>query len=202
MISEAMWQEPTLTTWARSFNYFINPLEGTAVDKNLRIPGERHNPPANHPNLSFADGKVLMHEHDGAFKNWTDPQYRISSTRLDARWTMLHELGHLLFNLADEYLAGEHWEADCPAPPCHQNNWKDESQATADVVLYPGKTATDVHEIGYELNLKSGWYKICAAHCQMDAPDPANPDRTIPATFDLPCADRILYLMLFGSKVP
>lgn len=214
MITEAMWHDPTLRASARAFNYFINPLSGVAVDRERVDDGERHNRPDNHKNLSFAEGLVLMHQHS-FLQDWSDYLWRILSTEIEARWTLLHELGHLVFGLADELMAapgtdlsGGHWEVSCPAPPCYHNNWKDEAVAEADVVHYPGKTAADVRKMGTEAPLQPGdppgqdWYKLCVDLCQMDAPAPMDVARKVPGTFDVPCAQRIRYWMLFGKKVP
>lgn len=174
MITEAMWHDPTLREFTKSFNYYINPVPGTA--------GGIPVPPANWKIIkAFAEAMVLMHETD-----LDDFAYGpLISTEVQNRGTFLHELAHVLFLCMDEYKCGEHDQYE------HlPNNWVllDDARAAA-----PSrhKTASDAAEIG------DGWSKLCAATCVLNDEDPQNP-----GTFDAPCVDRLLERFLLLRRFP
>ncbi len=109
---------------SRFFNFYINPLPGTA--KNYQFPPVLHEKPVNWSQLTFAEAHAIMHW--GELRDYT--LGTLFSTELQNRGTMLHEVGHALFGLADEYAYGSHWEADF-----YQNIWFKRKKAKQDAPL-------------------------------------------------------------------
>ncbi len=175
MIRDAVFAEPSIRTWKRQFNFYINPLTGHATDYDRIAIDGLHQTPTNWANLSFAEVKVLMHQND--LRDYASGG--LFSTERQNRGTMMHEGGHGMFGLADEYPGGSHWQAaDYP------NNWSTLAGAQTDA---PGrhKTAADARQMG-----TSGWYKICADACQM------NTSGLVRSDYDAPCADRVLFSII------
>lgn len=120
-IDSTFHQEDWVRRFRSSYNFFINPVTAIARDFDS---GLSHVLPSNSANLSFAQGKVILHFHDirdQAGSGYFSAEYYV-------RGTMLHESGHSLYRLADEYDANSasHWEeADFP------NNWDNKSDAEA-----------------------------------------------------------------------
>jgi hypothetical protein len=172
MITAAVFAEPSIKLWNTQFNFYINPLTGTATDYD-RIPTDgTHQKPTNWANLSFAEAKVLMHQNN--LRDYaTDGLF---STEQQNRGTMIHEGGHSLFGLADEYSGGAHWQA-----AEYPNNWDTLAGAQADAPDRH-KTAADARQIG-----TSGWYKLCTDTCAMKVSGLVRND------YDVPCTDRVIY---------
>jgi hypothetical protein len=177
MIKEAFFAEPTIKHWNRQFNFYINAQPGTATDyyaATRQQNSEYHKLPLNDSNLTFADAKVIMHrEHlrdyayggsDGVF-----------STEMYQLGTMMHESGHTLFELADEYYEGDHFQHET-----YPNNWYGEDAAQEDAPQRH-KSIDDVTHIEH------GWYKICAGYCQMK-----NTGAYL-TCYDSPCSDRVVH---------
>ncbi|UCF70182.1 MAG: hypothetical protein JSW49_08260 [candidate division WOR-3 bacterium] len=182
MILDAIFAENTIDHWwNRQFNFFINPDRGTATDANRISQDGLHQKPANWANLSFAEVKVIMHQND-----LRDYAYgKLFSTEQQNRGTMMHEAGHAMFHLADEYPGGSHWqEAILP------NNWATLQAAQADAPSRH-KTAADAVEIGTD-----GWYKICDDNCQMKL------SGLNLSHYDLPCGDRVIYCIIDNATNP
>jgi hypothetical protein len=98
---------------------------------------------------------------------------------------MMHEGGHSMFNLADEYASGVHWQAED-----YPNNWSTLASAQADAPNRH-KSAADAVQMG-----TSGWYKICDENCQMKL------SGLNLSHYDLPCGDRVLYMILDNAINP
>lgn len=181
MISDALFAEPDLAYWTGQFNFYINPLPGTATDYDRIDTDGLHQTPTNWANLSFAEAKVLMHQN-----NLRDYAYGgLFSTEQQNRGTMMHEGGHALFGLADEYSGGAHWQAaDYP------NNWSTLAGAQADAPDRH-KTAADARQIG-----ATGWYKICVDTCQM------NTSGLVRNDYDDPDGDRVWFSILDNANGP
>jgi hypothetical protein len=175
MIREAFLDEPTTRKFRRSFNFYVNPVTGHATDyDNIAVEGY-HQLPANLADISFAEGKVLMHERN--IRDYASGG--TYSTEMWNRGTVMHESGHGLFGLADEYPGGAHWQAaDLP------NNWSSQATAAAEAPGR-GKTASDVVQMG-----TTGWWKMCGASCQL------NVSGLTHSTYDRPCQDRIIFTVL------
>ena len=65
--------------------------------------------------------------------------------------TIIHELGHSAFGLADEYCCdGGYWQAAAYSPPaqCGPNLYSSQANCQADLTGLPGKTAADCSLIG------------------------------------------------------
>ena len=149
-IDSAFHQEDWVRRFPYSYNFFINPLSGTAGDYDLGTP---HVYPSNSASISFAQAKIILHVSNRRdFRNGDN----YVGTEYFNRGTILHETGHALYNMADEYQDGSHWQnADNP------NNWNSlaGAQAAAPGV---GKTAADATKIG-----TNPWWKLCNGDCMM-----------------------------------
>ncbi len=179
MIKDAVFAEPQVKPWSRQFNFYINPDTGHATDYDRISIDGTHQVPDNWANLSFAEVKVLMHQNN--LRDYASGG--LFSTEQQNRGTMMHEGGHSMFSLADEYDGGSHWqEATLP------NNWSSLAGAQADAPSRH-KTAADATQIG-----TTGWYKICPINCQM------NTSGLNLAGYDAPCDDRVVY-SIFDNAV-
>lgn len=173
-VEEAFFDEPHTRFWRRQYNYYINPERGTATDyDNIGVDG-LHQVPSNNANLTFAEGRVLMHQNN--LRDYASGG--LFSTEMQNRGTILHESGHSLYSLADEYAGGAHWEeTDFP------NNWATLSGAQAAGNDYGScKSSSDASEMG-----SSGWYDLCVTTCQMEATGLNHTE------YDCPCRYRITY---------
>ena len=173
-IDSTFHQEDWVRRFRGSYNFFINPVTAIARDFDS---GLSHVLPSNSSNLSFAQGKVILHFQDirdQAGSGYFSAEYYV-------RGTMLHESGHSLYRLADEYDANSasHWEeSEFP------NNWDNKSDAEAAAPGY-NKTAADVQKMG-----TPDWYRICNNLCPMRSSGvPLN-------NYDQPCKTRILHTLL------
>ncbi len=176
-ILESFFDEPKLRFWRRQYNFYINTQTGTATDYDRRNTDGVHQVPSNNANLSFAEGRVLFHQND--LRDYASGG--LFSSEMQNRGTILHELGHAWFDLADEYNSGSHYQTD-PFP----NNWPSLSAAqTAGGEYGSCKSASDAVQMG-----TSGWYKLCVESCQMKA---TGLNRT---TYDCPDQYRINYAIL------
>jgi hypothetical protein len=175
MISDAIFAEPSIQIWNTQFNFYINPLTGTATDYDRISTDGTHQTPTNWSNLSFAEAKVLMHQNNLRDYAMGD----LFSTEQQNRGTMMHEGGHSLFGLADEYAGGVHWEADD-----YPNNWDELADAQSDAPDR-GKTSADAVEMG-----TSGWHKLCVNACPMKTSGLVRND------YDEPCTDRVVFSIL------
>jgi hypothetical protein len=177
MIRDAFLDEPTTRSFRRAFNFYINPDPGTAIGFEQTSSLGTHKVPLNWANTDFAEGRVLMHEQD--LWDYTVLSMRLYSTEMGNRGTILHESGHGLFGLADEYNGGRHWKGD-PLP----NNWDAKQDAEIDAPRR-GKSASDASEIG-----AMPWYRLCNNACQM-----MNTGKNH-STYDRPCRDRVVWSVL------
>lgn len=173
-IDSTFHREDWVRRFRNSYNFYINPITGIARDFDS---GMSHVLPTNSAQLSFAQGRVILHFHDirdQAGSGYFSAEYYV-------RGTMLHESGHSLYRLADEYDApsASHWQED-PLP----NNWDNRADAEGDASSY-GKTTGDVREMG-----TSDWYRLCNDVCPMRA------SGTPLRHYDSPCKNRILYVLL------
>jgi len=174
MIVDGVFGDEMTRPYSRFFNFYINPLSGIATDADLRI---AHQLPINNQSeLSFAQARVIMHLPmvQGEFRDHAE--YKTFSTEQDRPATMLHEAGHVLFGLADEY------EGGLKVPPKNLPNiWLEEEDAIK-AASYRHKDVGDVSPI-------SEVYRICNENCQMLV-DSTGTDT---AGYDLPCQDRVCF---------
>ncbi|MFC1511718.1 hypothetical protein ACFL5H_00800 [Candidatus Latescibacterota bacterium] len=181
MITDAVFDENFVKHWNQQFNFYINPETGTATDyDNIGTDGS-HQTPANWANISFAETKVLMHQNN--LRDYATGG--LFSTEMQNRGTMMHESGHSMFNLADEYPGGAHWQANI-----FPNNWSTLAGAQADAPNRH-KTTADAREMG-----TSGWYKICGDDCQMCV------SGINLSHYDLPCCDHVEYEIVENASNP
>ncbi len=177
MIRDAMFAEPTVRVWSRQFNFYINPDRGTATDYDRIASDGYHQTPANWDHLSFAECKCLMHQGD--LRDYASGG--LFSTEQQNRGTLLHEGGHAMFGLADEYPGGAHWQS-----AVLPNNWSTLTGAQTDAP-HRHKTAADARQIGTD-----GWYKICLDDCHACVSG-----LNVTATgYDAPCDDRVTYTVI------
>lgn len=176
-ILESFFDEEKLRFWRRQFNFYINPLKGTATDYDNIATDGQHQVPSNNANLTWAEGRVLMHEDN--LRDYASGG--LFSTEMQNRGTILHECGHAWFDLADEYGGGVHWEEDD-----FPNNWPSLSDAQAAGSDYGScKSSADAVQMG-----SSGWYKLCIDNCQM------NTTGLNHTSYDCPCQYRINFAIL------
>jgi hypothetical protein len=173
-IDETFHREDWIRRFRSSYNFFINPQTAIARDFDT---GLGHVLPSNSSQLTFAQGRVILH-----FQNIRDQSGGgYFSSELDVRGTMLHESGHALYRLADEYdhSSASHWqEATFP------NNWSSLAGAQAAAPGY-NKTAASAVQMG-----TSGFYRLCVNTCPMRSSGvPIN-------NYDEPCKTRILDVLI------
>jgi hypothetical protein len=171
-IDSSFHNEDWIRRFRSSYNFFVNPVTGKAGDFNA---GTAHVYPTNDAQLSFAQGRIILHSANK--RDFSDGNY--VGTEYYNRGTILHETGHLLYGMADEYDGGSHWEnEDLP------NNWPTQTKAEA-YAPGCGKTNADVKKMGGD-----DWYRICIDDCMMlQTGLHVHP-------YDVPCQDRILWRIL------
>jgi len=123
-IREAFFDEQTTRMFRHSFNFYMNRQTGHATDYDNTSTDGYHQVPSNDARIGFAEGRVLMHQNN--LRNYA--MGSLYSTEMQNRGTILHESGHSLFGLADEYDGAPHWQADVLP-----NNWDSKSDAEADL---------------------------------------------------------------------
>ncbi|MEY3982589.1 MAG: hypothetical protein RL160_146 [Bacteroidota bacterium] len=172
-IDSTFHQEDWIRRLRNSYNFFINPVSAIARDFNT---GMRHVPPSNDANLSFAQGRCILHFHD--IRDQSGAGY--FSAEYYVRGTMLHESGHALYRLSDEYDNSTTLRQTDPNP----NIWDEEADAEAAAPSY-GKSSADVRQLGTQ-----DWYRLCNNSCPMRSSGPPINHH------DNPCKTRILYTLL------
>ncbi|GAB3979028.1 hypothetical protein GCM10028806_43450 [Spirosoma terrae] len=178
-IDEVFHEEDWIRRFRSSYNFFINPATGHAHDYDTET--RDHELPSNWDNLSFAQGKVILHSR--SIRDFNEPDKNLFSAEHYVKGTLLHESGHCFYRLADEYGGGVHWqEAELP------NNWSTLIACRNDAAGR-GMTTADAHQMG-----TSGWYKLCPASCVMESSGAAM------HPYEKPCRDRILYALLKRSS--
>ncbi|MEJ0103790.1 MAG: hypothetical protein WDO19_15065 [Bacteroidota bacterium] len=174
-IRDAYFDEQTTKLYRHSFNFYINRQTGHATDYDRRATDGLHQLPSNNSYLSFAEGRALLHQAD--LRDYASGG--LFSTEMQNRGTIMHESGHSLFGLADEYQGGAHWQ-DAQLP----NNWSSLTGAQTDAPGR-GKTSGDAVMIGTD-----PWWRLCSGNCQM-----SNTGLTH-VSYDRPCQDRVNYDIL------
>jgi hypothetical protein len=166
-IDKAFHREVWVRRFRNSYNFFVNPATAQAGDFNA---GTSHVYPSNNANLSFAQARIILHSADK--RDFSDGTY--VGTEHFNRGTILHETGHLLYGMADEYGGGAHWQNDE-----QPNNWNSlaGAQGAASGV---SKTSSDAIQIGTD-----PWWKLCNGNCMM-----LNTGLNI-FPYDTPCQNRI-----------
>jgi hypothetical protein len=176
MITDVFFSEPTIRKWSRQFNFYINQQTGEAKPYDSDNPNDEHVIPTNWSTISNLEVKVIMHEAE--FRDYASGEFEgLCSTELKEYGTVLHEAGHTMFKLRDEYHAccAHHQIEHLP------NNWDCEKDARS-AASSRHKKRSDVRRIG-----RSGWFKMCNDDCQMmwGGEDVLH--------FDKPCGDRVVY---------
>lgn len=177
-IDEVFHREDYIRRFRNSYNFFINPFTGHAHDYDTET--RSHEKPSNWDELSFAQGKVIL--HDQVKRDFAQLADNLFSAEHFVKGTLLHESGHNFYSLADEYGGGVHWQED-ELP----NNWSTLAACQA-AAAGRGMTTADAHQMG-----TSGWYKLCPATCVMES------SGTDMHPYEKPCRDRILFALLQRS---
>ena len=178
-IDKAFHQDKLIRRLINSYNFFINPLSGTAgyYDSIFHL----HQPPDNSDSISFADAKIILHKFEK--RDFTDQNSYCGSEYYDTR-VILHETGHALYKLYDEYEGATHKQW-----PNYPNNWSKESNALNATNLY-GLSRKSIVQID---SYPPTW-KICKHNCIM------NNTNSIDYFYDLACQYRILYIICEKAK--
>ena len=172
MIRESFFDEPTTRLWRKQFNFYINPERGTATDFDDIGTAGTHQVPSNNAQISFAEGRCLMHQNN--LRDYASGG--LFSTEMQNRGTILHEAGHSLFGLADEYAGGVHWE-----DPDFGNMWDSLAEAQDAADNYGDcKDLTDIN------NFDGIWRKLCIEACQMKTTGLTH------TSYDCPCGNHIM----------
>ncbi len=173
-IRNAFFDEPHTRLWRRQFNFYINPITGTAKDADS---GESHIVPSNNAQLAFAEGRCLMHRV--SIRDYASGG--LFSTEQENRGTVLHESGHALFRLADEYCGNTSYFAEANSP----NLWSSQAAAEAAADDYGTcKSISDVRRI-QSGDCTKNWWKLCVENCQMKTSGLTH------TQYDCPCRSRI-----------
>lgn len=191
MIEDAVLAEPCIRPWSSQFNFYINPEAGVATDYDKIGTDKEHQRPSNWAYLSFAEAKAIMHTRE--LRDYADMVNGLFSTEQHNRGDMMHEIGHAMFGLADEYIGGDYFQADILP-----NNWSTRAEAEADAPSRH-KTAADVRQIEPQIGPLpefEDWYKICDDDCQMKN------SGLNPTNYDEPCTDRVVYSIFDNARNP
>lgn len=173
-IHDAFHKETYIRRFRHSFNFFLNPFTGHAHDYDTET--HDHEKPSNWNQLSFAQGKVILHQR--SIRDFAQGGNLFSTEHFN-RGTIIHESGHTFYSLADEYGSGSHWqESKFP------NNWQNLSDCQS-AAGGRGMASSDAHQMG-----ASGWYKLCPNTCAMEITG----QNLI--YYSKPCTDRILHMIL------
>ena len=172
-IDLAFHREDWIRRFPYSYNFFVNPRAGTAGDYDA---GTSHSYPSNSANISFAQAKIIL--HSSTRRDFRDGNNYVGTEYFN-RGTILHETGHALYNMADEYGSGVHWQnTDLP------NNWSSLAGAQA-AAPGLGESSTSARQIGTD-----PWWKLCDDNCMM-----LQTGLNV-WPYDAACRNRILYSLL------
>lgn len=159
-LTDGIFKEPYLQRLSGSYNFFVYITEAGVAS---RIPGTPHQLPLDLSdviNTSFIDVFSIIHPDE---LSWIDSYYELSKPTIGAgmseKGTLLHELGHALYGLSDEYAPGGGHNYD----PNKPNNWRNSADA-AGYAPSVGLSTSDVNAI----DGSTEWFKLCPdEYCQM-----------------------------------
>jgi hypothetical protein len=155
-IRNGIFSDKTTRKHIIGFNFFINPISGKTISE-----GSLFNQPVNQFALNFADGKCFIHNTE--FTDYANPSplMKCYTSRIYNKGTFMHESGHVLFHLADEYEFGNHWY-DGRFP----NNWRTETDAR-NAVSYLGLRNEHVYLLSEPYAVQKCYILCPNAGCQM-----------------------------------
>lgn len=136
-----------------AYNFYINPKTGEAMP-----PDKNHVLPTNDNELSFAEGKCIIHNDNTILDN---TENKIFSAYYKYISTITHEAGHGLYDLSDEYdgiLGGNEggWKEQLDHLP---NIWNKKEDSEKD---FRNDDTHDPNEVFSYLNgSKKSYYRLC-----------------------------------------
>lgn len=119
-IKNGIFNDPSTRKNRQGFNFFINPLSGRSGPE-ISVPFIQ---PVNYQKLDFVAGKCFVHNDEFTEYSIPSPVMKCYTSRIYNKGSFMHESGHVLFFLADEYEFGKHWY-DGAKP----NNWRTVTEA-------------------------------------------------------------------------
>lgn len=133
------------------YDFFVTPLSSAS----FCAPGTTL-PPTNVDLLLYnPDVTILMDTFPLSTGRYDLPASNTITAGLDEKGALLHEIGHALYELADERIGGANWyNADFP------NLWTDISFAES-YACCVNKLKTDAHRI----EASSNWFTLCKQEC-------------------------------------
>ena len=185
VIRKTIHEEPTLKNLNRNFNIYTLGYFGDAeLNQSVHcICGTFNGNQFNCGGCNTADIIGSMESigilHDENFDDFVSGgSPKVFSSEVHNPQTVLHEMGHSLFDLYDEYRNNSsalYFETS-PFP----NNWDSFIKADNAKEAY-GKTSSDIR------NIIANWHKLCEKDC------PMNSGAALYFDFDSPCAYRAIY---------
>ncbi len=119
IIKNAVFSDRSTRKHFDKFNFFINPVQGKY---NYALDGNFENP-QNETEILFCDVYPFIHqqEYDREVAKLETGQF---TSRIFYKGSFMHELGHALYALGDEYEFGKYYPNNIKP-----NNWNDENTA-------------------------------------------------------------------------
>ncbi|MFI5217852.1 MAG: hypothetical protein ACHQNT_00070 [Bacteroidia bacterium] len=125
-ILNGIFGDPSTKGYFRGYNFYINAVKGEVDPVNNLFDA-----PDNLANIEFTQGKSYMHNKEYVEFSNNSSLMKSFSNRIYNRGTFMHESGHVLYFLADEYEYGLHWQ-DATTP----NNWRTYANAKSAAPSY------------------------------------------------------------------
>jgi len=161
LVVNAMWATPPInqTSEHQKFNIYITRLKGDAYidangDSQLDIPIQVTS------DCPFIDVRAVIHLTQPPFRDWrsgTDFCAVYSSTSGPVIYfNFMHEFGHAVFNLADEYCCDTHYFLPIP----HPNIWQLESNCEEHRAYYGFSSACEYFCHFEQGNCGAGWWRL------------------------------------------
>ncbi|MFN8283656.1 MAG: hypothetical protein U0U67_10605 [Chitinophagales bacterium] len=174
IIKKAFFKERTLKSLSKYFNYFINP-NYASYNNDTGL----YAAPDKAELIEFCAGKIILHDLD--YNDVSDRNYCVSEYYNFG--TLLHELGHQLFFLSDEYKDDGSGAVDYHILDNYSNIWEDSYKAS--IVANPINRRVTKLKYGNDI-----YYKVCKSKCIMNDPS----EKKVYA-YDTVCSDRVKYVI-------
>lgn len=178
-IRDAFQKEDYVRRFRSSHNFYINTQTGHAHDYDTET--RNHETPSNYSNLSFAQGKVILHNR--VIRDFAQGG-GLFSTEYYNRGTILHESGHGLYGMKDEYEGGAHYDFNTDPG----NTWATKAKAEAAATRL-GLPLSDANRIAPGSASDTYW-ELCPDDCMMEKTGLSV------WPYHKPCQNRILHTIL------